>query len=94
MENTKIGGNGKIIEVDEALLGKKPTYGHGHISKAFKIWVLGICVRDVKGSSKEFILIPVPKRDEHTLGYIFDKLIDKESILFSDGWASYIPLGR
>ena len=86
MENTKIGGNGKIIEADEALLEKKPNYVHGHTSKAFKIWVLGICIRDVKGSSKEFILIPVPKRDEHTLWFIIDKLIDKESILFSDGW--------
>ena len=33
----KMGGFGDIIEVDEALLGKKPTYGHGHISKLFKI---------------------------------------------------------
>ena len=37
LENYKLGGPGKIIEVDEALLGKKPTYGHGHINKVFKI---------------------------------------------------------
>lgn len=42
----KIGGFGKIVEVDEALLGRKPTYGHGNIAKVFKIWVLGITVRN------------------------------------------------
>ena len=41
----KLGENGAIIEVDEALLGKKPTYGHGKINKIFKIWVLGILQR-------------------------------------------------
>ena len=45
-----MGGVGEIIEVDEALLGRKPTYGHGNISKVFKIWVLGMCVRSKKGN--------------------------------------------
>lgn len=63
MEGCKIGGNGKIVEVDEALLGRKPTYGHGNVSKVFKIWVVGFCARDASGSPKEFMLIPVPRRD-------------------------------
>ena len=42
IENMKGGGFKSILEVDEALLGKKPTYGHGQISKLFKIWVLGM----------------------------------------------------
>ena len=29
MENAKIGGENCIIEIDEALLGRKPTYNHG-----------------------------------------------------------------
>ena len=37
LENYKLGGPGVIVEVDEALLGKKPTYGHGNVNKAFKI---------------------------------------------------------
>ena len=45
-----MGGVGEIIEVDEALLGRKPTYGHGNISKVFKIWVLGMCARSKKGN--------------------------------------------
>ena len=36
-KNFKIGENFDIVEIDEALLGRKPTYGHGNISKAFKI---------------------------------------------------------
>ena len=35
--NYKAGGFKGIVEVDEALLGKKPTYGHGNITKVFKI---------------------------------------------------------
>ena len=37
MEGEKLGGSGTIIEVDEALLGKKPTYGHGNVTKLFNI---------------------------------------------------------
>ena len=40
-----MGGDYKIIEVDEALLGKKPTYGHGKVNTIFKIWVLVILER-------------------------------------------------
>lgn len=38
-------GIGRLIEADEALLGKKPTYGHSNVNKVFKIWILGICLR-------------------------------------------------
>ena len=36
-------GLGKIV--DEALLGKKPTYNHGKINKIFKIWVVEMVER-------------------------------------------------
>ena len=48
VEDEKFGGVGRIVEVDEALLGKKPTYGHGKINKIFKIWVVGILMRTAK----------------------------------------------
>ena len=38
-----------IFEVDEALLGKKPTYDHGKINKIFKMWVIGIKLRTKLG---------------------------------------------
>ena len=47
-DGVKLGPN-KIIEVDEALCARKPTYGHGKLAKAFKIRVLGICVRGLNG---------------------------------------------
>ena len=37
IENEKIIGFGQILEVDEALLGRKPTYGHGYVSKVLKL---------------------------------------------------------
>ena len=69
-EVVKMGGHGKIVEVDEALLGRKPTYKHGKLNKIFKIWVLGIRTRTTKNQPPECILIPVQKRDTKTLGEI------------------------
>ena len=40
-----MGGFGTIFEVDEALLGKKPTYNHGKLNHIFKMWVIGIKLR-------------------------------------------------
>lgn len=88
-----MGGFGNILEVDEALLGKKPTYGHGHVTKVFKIWVLGILQRDKISNIKHCILVPVIKRDQITIGEVFDKYLDYNSVLFSDCWSSYVPLG-
>ena len=42
--DVKYGGPGCIVEVDEAKIGNKPTYGHGKITEVFKVWVLGIKV--------------------------------------------------
>ena len=38
--------------------------------------------------------MPVMHRDQETIGAIFDEYLDKESILFSDGWGAYKPLGE
>ena len=35
----------ELAEIDEALLGRKPTYGHGQIAAVFKMWVFGLIVR-------------------------------------------------
>ena len=37
ISETMMGEVGRIIEVDEALLGKKPTYNHGKLNIIFKI---------------------------------------------------------
>ena len=37
MEGEKLGGPGTIVVVAEVLLGKKPTYGHGNVTKLFNI---------------------------------------------------------
>ena len=33
------------------------------------------------------------KRDQITIGEVFDKYLDYNSVLFSDCWSSYVPLG-
>ena len=65
-----MGGDYKIIEVDEALLDKKPTYGHGKVNTIFKIWVLGILERGEANQIKNCILKPVRNRTTKTLGDI------------------------
>ena len=37
ISETMMGGAGRIIEADKALLGKKPTYNHGKLNTIFKI---------------------------------------------------------
>lgn len=69
IENEKGGGFKRIIEVDEALLGKKPTYGHGVISKCYKIWVLGMQIRRVGQEVPNSVLIPVVNRNAKTMKY-------------------------
>ena len=65
--DVKIGGPGVIFEVDEALIGKKPTYGHGKISTVFKIWVVGIRERTYGSAIPNVVLKPVPDRSKNTL---------------------------
>ena len=69
IENIKSGGFKCLLETDEALLGKKPTYGHGNINKVFKIWVVGMMVRPIGNRVPDCVLIPVVNRNAKTLRF-------------------------
>jgi hypothetical protein len=53
----KIGGNGKIVEIDEEKFGKR-KYNRGH--RVDGVWVLGMVERS---PSRKIVLISVDKRD-------------------------------
>ena len=72
-----IGGEGKIIEIDESKFGKQ-KYNRGGLVEGQ--WVLGgICRED-----KEIFLIPVPSHDKETLIPLLKDRIRPGSITYSD----------
>ena len=58
-----LGGKNKIVEVDEALLGKKRSGRIGNDNVINKLWVFGLTERD-KSDSKNSRFIVVPNRSK------------------------------
>lgn len=84
----KIGGKDIIVEGDESKIGKN-KYCRGHQVKG--VWVVGFVERTDK---KRIILVPVKKRDSKTIDKIADKFIEKNSIVYTDGWRGYRNLSK
>ena len=78
-----IGGQGRVVEIDESLFGKK-KYGKGERDLE-GAWVLGGGER-VTGL---VFLRAVAKRDTDTLAPILFRSIKKGSIVYSDLWGAY-----
>ncbi|KAJ8980947.1 hypothetical protein NQ317_001210, partial [Molorchus minor] len=85
--NDKIGGPGKIIEIDEAKEGRR-KYQKGRVLEGQ--WIFG---RIEKGFSKLFI-VPVENRDASTLVPLIKKHILPGSTIMSDCWRSYRNLNK
>lgn len=81
----KIGGNKKIIEIDESKFGKR-KYNRRH--KVEGVWVVGAVERD----SRKIILKHVAKRDGSTLLNFCKMFIEKDSHIYSDCWRGYFSL--
>ena len=82
----KIGGIGKIVEIDEAKFGKR-KYNKG--KRVERQWVFGAICRE----TREFFAVPVERRDKHTLLAIIKEWILPGTIIYSDCWKSYDCLG-
>ena len=83
MENSeKIGGPGKIVEIDESKFGKR-KYNKG--KRVEGEWVFGGVERE---SSASFMVI-VPDRSADTLLRIIKKNIVEGTTIYSDCWRSY-----
>ena len=83
----KLGGPGKVVEIDESLMFKKKhNVGH-HVDQR---WVFGMYDTDRKNGYLEY----VQQRDEATLVPIIQEWILPGTIIHSDGWRAYANLGN
>lgn len=81
-ETIKIGGEGKIVEIDESKFGKR-KYNKG--KRVEGQWVFGGIERD----SDKMFMVSVPNRTKETLLMILEKYIEKETTIYSDCWSAY-----
>ncbi|KAL7745572.1 hypothetical protein ACLKA6_009796 [Drosophila palustris] len=78
----QIGGPGKIVEIDEAKVGKR-KYNSGRVVKGQ--WVFG----GIERESGDFFILPVEHRDTGTLLAIIQKRVADGSTIMSDCWKAY-----
>ena len=87
--HSKMGGKGKIIEMDESMFGKM-KYGKGNPTKRRRSWVFGGKCRE---TGRMFIKIcPFNKRTKKALWPIIQENVKPGTMLFSDGWRAYRKL--
>ena len=83
--NSKIGGPGKSVQIDEAKFGKQ-KYNRGRLVEG--TWVLGgIC-----SETGEMFLEPVKKRDKDTLIPIIISRVKPGTTIVTDCWKAYNSL--
>ncbi|RWS19021.1 uncharacterized protein B4U80_00420, partial [Leptotrombidium deliense] len=81
----KLGGPGKIVEIDESKFGKR-KYNKGHYIEG--AWVFG----GIERGTGEIFLEVVADRTKATLLPLIDKWIEKGTTIYSDQWSSYRTL--
>jgi len=81
-DNTMLGGSGKIIEIDEAKIGKR-KYHRDRVLRGQ--WVFGGYKRD----SGRIFIVPVKDRTVETLLHEIRNRIAPGSIIYSDSWRAY-----
>jgi transposase-like protein len=84
--SSKLAGPGKIVEIDEAKIGKR-KYNRGRYIEGQ--WVFGGIERD----TRNFFIVPVPDRTANTLLEIIKEWIHPGTTIISDCWSSYNRLG-
>ena len=87
--HTKIGGEGKIVEMDESMFGKM-KYGKGDPTKRRRTWVFAGKCRETGGI---FVRIcPFNKRTKKILWPIVQENVVRGTMLYTDGWRAYRKL--
>lgn len=86
-QSEQIGGDGKIVEIDESKFGKRKYHRGHHVEGQ---WVFGGVER---GTGKCF-LVPVDKRDRATLIPLIQKYIKPGTTIMSDCWRAYDVLSE
>lgn len=83
----KLGGPGKIVEIDEAMFGKRK----GNVGRPLiQQWIFGGVER---GSTKSFF-VPVDSRDQVTLIQHLHEWVLPGTTIITDGWAAYKNINR
>lgn len=78
----KIGGEGKIVEIDESKFGKR-KYNVGRLIEGQ--WVFGGVCRE----TRDCFMVPVERRDSETLLSIIKDRIESGTTIISDCWKAY-----
>lgn len=84
----KIGGPGKVVEVDETVITKR-KYNRGRLV-ANQQWVFG----GVERGTGHCFLVPIERKDADTLLPIITEHILPETTIMSDSWAAYGGIER
>lgn len=80
--SSKIGGNGRTVEVDEAVFGKR-KYNRGRLMKSQ--WVLG----GIEGETGNCFLVPIQNRKRETLFEVIQNNINPGTTIMTDCWRAY-----
>lgn len=83
----KIGGKGKIVEIDESLFFK-PKYNVGR--RLGVGWIFGGIER---GNNAKLFMVLVPDRTSATLIPLIKNYIEEGTTIISDCWRAYFPIG-
>ncbi|KAK3873925.1 hypothetical protein Pcinc_021103 [Petrolisthes cinctipes] len=78
----KIGGPGKIVEIDESKFGRR-KYNVGRLVEGQ--WVFGGICRQTRA----VFLVPVEKRDRETLLNVIKERVEPGTTIISDCWRAY-----
>lgn len=84
LEERKIGGRNKIVEIDEAHLCSRKNF-KGRILLSEQEWIFGGICRE----SKESFLVRVPDRKQSTLIPLIKKYVDMDSTIITDSAKVY-----
>jgi len=84
MNDEKMGGAGSVVEIDEAMIGRR-KYNRGRLIQ--ETWVLGII--DVHTNDLRIEVCPGNQRDAATLLAIISRNVEAGTTVITDCWKSY-----
>jgi hypothetical protein len=91
-QTLKLGGPGKIVEVDESYWFKS-KYNRGRQKRTYS-WVFVIVERGVDGFRSKFVCFFVKRRTRKVLEHIISKFVIPGSTIISDEFKSYHNLSQ
>ena len=92
-KSLKLGGPGKIIEIDESLYAKvKHSKGKDLIRP--QVWTFGLVQRKDSQSNGKCYFEVVPNREATTLLAIIYEKVASGSTIYSDCWSSYEKISK